>query len=92
MTPYPHLPHEPPQIEMTVDGRMVDPPGARWTDRLIRYAVVAAAVAALLALAALAFWLAVIMIPLAFAAAAVAYVALRWRLWKLGGGTGFPFR
>ncbi len=85
------FPQLPPEIEIGADGRLLDPPGSHWLDRLVRYAVIVAAVAALIALAALAFWLALILIPVAFLAALFAYLGWRWRMWKLGGGRGFPF-
>jgi uncharacterized membrane protein YdbT with pleckstrin-like domain len=94
MRPFPSLPDDPPEIEMTLDGRVLDTHAEGWTSRLFRYGVMVAAVAGLLALAALAFWLAVIMIPVALIAAALAYGAFRFRLWRLGGGgrPGCPFR
>ena len=73
-----------PQIDMTPDGRFLEPPRENTADKLLRYSVVAAVIAGMVALAALALWLALILIPVAIAAAAIAYGAYRWRMWRLG--------
>ncbi len=74
-----------PQLDMTPDGQFLEPPRETAAEKLLRYGVVVAAIAGLLAVAALAFWLAVMLIPVVIVAAAVAYAAFRWRMWKLGG-------
>ncbi len=77
-----------PQLDMTPDGQFLEPPRETTAEKLLRYGVVVAAIAGLLALAALAFWLAVMLIPVVIVAAAVAYAAFRWRMWKLGRSAG----
>jgi hypothetical protein len=74
-----------PQLDMTPDGRFLEPPAATSADKLLRFGLVVAAVAGAVALAALAFWLAVLLIPVAILGAGIAYAAFRWRLWKAGG-------
>ena len=78
----------PPVIDMTVDGRFehqssTPQRSAPWASRILRYAIVAAVLAGSLALAAVVLWAALILIPVAIAAALVAYAAFRWRAWRL---------
>jgi hypothetical protein len=80
-------------IDMTADGRMTPPPvsGLPWTVRIGIGAVIVAAVAGLAASAVVLLWLASILIPVAIVAAAIAYAALRFQLWRLrtrGGSAG----
>ena len=49
-----------------------------------------AALAGAAALAALAFWLALLLIPVAIVAGGIAYAAFRWRLWQAGGAFRGP--
>jgi hypothetical protein len=81
-----------PQIDMTPDGQFLEPPRETPAEKLLRYGVVVAAIAGLVAVAALAFWLAVLLIPVVIIAAAVAYAAFRWRMWKLGRSAGGELR
>lgn len=68
-----------PVLDMTPDGAFRTPP---WASRILRYAIVVAVLAGGLAMAALALWFALMLIPVVLAAALVAYVALRWRIWQ----------
>jgi uncharacterized membrane protein YdbT with pleckstrin-like domain len=81
-----------PQLDMTPDGQFLEPPRESAAEKLVRYGVIVAAIAAVLALAALAFWLAVVLIPIALLAAAIAYGAFRWRMWRLGRSGGTDLR
>jgi hypothetical protein len=74
--------NRPEDFDMTPDGRFIEPPAAPWAARVFRYAVLAAVIAGCLALAGLVLWFALLLIPIAFAAALVAWAAFRWRLWK----------
>ncbi len=80
------------QLDMTPDGRFRAPPRAPVANRIIAGALVVAVLAAALAFAALAFWIAMMLIPVAIAAAVVAVVTIRFKLWQarrrgsLGGG------
>lgn len=78
----------PRQIDMTPDGRFVTPPPTPIASRLFRYAVVLAVVAGAAAIAALALWVALLLIPIALAAALIAYAAFRWRMWRRGSRFG----
>lgn len=76
-------------LDMTPDGEFVSPrpgfhPGMRpsWSDRLLRTAVLVAALGGVVIVAGLALWLALLMVPVVLAAAAIAYGAYRWRLWQ----------
>jgi Flp pilus assembly protein TadB len=71
-----------PELDMTPDGQFRTPPRATWSQRVLRYAILIAVVAAGLAVAALALWFALILIPVAIGAGLVAYGLFRWRLWQ----------
>ena len=71
-------------IDMTADGRFVDPPQTPLATRIFRAAILVAAIAATLAMAGLAIWFALMLIPVAVAAAAIAWLAWRWQLWRRG--------
>ncbi len=73
-----------PTIDMTPEGEFRTPPPMPWSARILRYAIVVAAIAGALAVAALALWFALMLIPVAIGAALVAYGVLRWRMWKAG--------
>jgi len=81
-----------PQLDMTPDGQFLEPPRESPAEKLVRYGVVVAVIAGLVAVAALALWLAVLLIPVMIIAAAVAYGAVRWRMWKLGRSAGGQLR
>ena len=69
-------------IDMTADGRFVERPRPTLTARIFRAAIVIATLAAGFALAALALWFALMLIPIALAAGAIAWAAWRWQLWR----------
>ena len=71
-----------PVIDMTLEGEFADPPSPTPGERVFGVAVLVAVVAGALALAALAFYVALLLIPVAFAAGVIAYGAYRWRLWR----------
>ncbi len=73
---------------MTPDGQFIAPPATPVSTKLFRYAVIAAVVAGAGAIAALALWIAFMLIPIAFAAAVIAWAAFRWRLWRERRGFG----
>jgi hypothetical protein len=73
-------------IDVTLDGEVRSGPRrASWVDAALRLAVLVAVLAAVLAVAALALWLALILIPVAFGAALVAWGLWRWRMWRRKG-------
>ena len=71
----------PPEIELLPDGsyRARRPPIAA---RVFAWAVVIAVAAGALAVAAFALWFALILIPVVVAAALIAWLALRYQLWR----------
>lgn len=73
-----------PQIDMTPDGRFVEPPRPSFGTQLARWAGIAVAVAVALGIVALAFWMALFLLPIAIAAALIGYAAFRWRMSKFG--------
>jgi len=79
----------PPDIDLLPDGsfRPRRPPLAA---RVFRWAVIIAVLAIALSLAAFALWFALVLIPVAIAAALIAWVALRYQVWRAGrpGGGG----
>jgi predicted lysophospholipase L1 biosynthesis ABC-type transport system permease subunit len=81
-----------PQLDMTPDGQFLERPRETPAEKLLRYGIVVAVIAGLVALAAFALWLALILIPVVILAAAVAYAAFRWRMWKLGRSAGGQLR
>lgn len=80
--------NQPPQIEMTINGEFVAPPRPPFMTRVILWAIGIAVLAAALSLAAFALWLALIILPVALGAAAVAYVAWRFQMWRAGRSIG----
>ena len=72
------------ELNMTADGRFIDPPPTPLSTQIFRAAIIVAFVAAGLALAALAIWFALMLIPVAIAAAVVAWGTWRWQLWRAG--------
>lgn len=79
-------PHRPVVLDMTPEGEFREPPPPSGLDRLLarfgRIAAVVAVVALLLAIAALAFAALAVLIPVGLAAAALAWVSFRWRMWR----------
>jgi hypothetical protein len=72
----------PPELEMTVDGEFVSPPKVPISSRILLWAIVVALIAGGLSLAALALWVALLILPVALGAAAVAWVMFRYRVWR----------
>ncbi len=72
-----------PDLEMTLDGKFVSPPAAPVSSRILMWAVVIAAMAGALSLAAFALWVALLFLPVAFAAAVVAWAMFRYRMWRV---------
>ena len=71
----------PPELDLLPDGsfRSRQPPFAA---RVFRWAVIVAVLAGALALAALALWFALVLIPIVLGAAVIAWLALRYQLWR----------
>lgn len=76
---------EPPLLDLTPEGQFRRPVRQPWTSRLGRWALLVAALAGGLAAAALAFWLALMLIPIAIAAGLIAYGLFRFERWRAGG-------
>jgi hypothetical protein len=76
-------PRQPPQIEMTPDGRFRDPPSVPLATRIARTAVVVAALTGALAVFVLMLWFALALIPIAIGAGLVAWAAIRFQLWRM---------
>jgi fatty acid desaturase len=74
----------PPDLDLLPDGRFRTrrPPVAI---RVFRWALIVALLAGALALAAFALWVAIVLIPVAFAAGLIAWLAFRYQLWRAGG-------
>jgi hypothetical protein len=72
----------PPELDMTINGEFVTPPKAPLSSRILMAAIVIAILAGALCLAAFALWLALIILPVAFAAAVVAWAMFRYRVWR----------
>jgi hypothetical protein len=71
-------------IEMTPAGDLLPRPGQLgWTGRVGIVAALIAVGAAVVSAAALFLWLASVLLPVAIVAAAVAYLACRFQLWRL---------
>ena len=84
--------HRPPELEMTLNGEFISPPKAPISTRILMWAVVVAVIAGALSVAAFALWIALIILPVAFGAAVVAWAMFRYRVWKaqrsMGGQRG----
>ena len=73
---------EPETIDMTPDGRFIDPPRTPIADRVFRYAVLVAIIAIGLSLAAFFAWFALMLLPVALAAGVVVWSMWRWQMWR----------
>lgn len=78
-------------LDMTPDGEFTTPSahgfpaaGPPWSMRLLRAAVMVAALGGVVVIAGLALWLALLMIPVVLVAGGVAYGAYRWQRWQSG--------
>ena len=74
-----------PIIDMTPTGEFPRPPGTPVSTQILRTAIMVAVLTGGLALAAFALWVALLLIPIAMAAATVGWLAWRWRVWQLRG-------
>jgi hypothetical protein len=73
----------PPQLDLLPDGRY-RPRRPPISARIFAWAVIVAVVAAALALAAFVLWFALILIPIVLVAGLIAWLALRYQLWRAG--------
>lgn len=74
--------HKPPLLDLTPEGEFRRPVRPPWPTRLARWAILVAFIAAGLAAAMLAFWLFLILIPVAIAAGLIGYGAIRYQRWR----------
>ncbi len=88
-------------IEMTLQGEFVSPrpPPRRLplSTRVFAWAVLAAVIGGALVIAALALWFVMMILPFVLGAAAVAYMAYRYKVWRSGNamtwrGSGPPWQ
>lgn len=75
-------PRQPRIIDMTPDGAFREPPRPKLSTRVLGIAILVAVVAGAIVVAALALYVALALIPVVLGAAAVAYLAYRYRLWR----------
>jgi hypothetical protein len=73
---------EPPPLDMTLDGQFREPPAMPAATKIVRLAVIVAALATIGAVALLALWFALILIPVAIGAGLVAWGVLRFQQWR----------
>ncbi len=73
---------------MTLEGEFVSPPTAPVSSRIMLWAAIIAVVAGAVTIAALALWLALLILPIAVGAGLIAYVMLRYKMWRAGQITG----
>lgn len=79
-------------IEMSVDGRFIDPRRISWPMRIAGVALMVAVVTGAVGIAALALWLATLLIPLAVLAGCVAWIAYKFQSWRGGPPPGRDIR
>ena len=72
----------PPELEMNLQGEFVASRKPPISTRILLWAVVIAAVAGALCIAAFALWIAVMILPVALGAAAIAWIMWRYRVWR----------
>lgn len=77
--------HRPPEIDMLPDGSFRQPARPPVATRVFIWAVIVASIAGALSIAAFALWIALIILPVALAAGAIAYLAFRFQVWRAGG-------
>ena len=82
----------PPMIEMSVDGRFIDPRRISWPTRIAGVAIMIAVVAGAIGIAAIALWMATLLIPLAVLAGCVAWIAYKFQNWRNGSTPGRDIR
>jgi hypothetical protein len=73
----------PPVLDMNPDGSFRAPPRPPLALRIGAIALVVAVLTGALAVAVLVFWFALALIPVAIAAALIAWVAFRVQLWRI---------
>ena len=78
----------PPELDMTLEGEFVSPPKAPISSRIMLWAIVIAVMAGALCLAAFALWVALLILPVAFGAAVVAWAMVRYRIWRAQRAVG----
>ena len=71
-----------PELDMLPDGSFRQPTRPPIMTRIFIWAAVIAAIAGALALAAFALWIALILLPIALLAGVIAWVALRYQIWR----------
>jgi hypothetical protein len=72
-------------IDMTLEGDFVRPPMSHRPpvrSQIIVWAIVAMVLAVTVLIVALTFWFVVMILPLVLAAALIAYLALRYQMWR----------
>ena len=69
---------------MTIEGEFRTPPKPPVLNRMLVWAVLIAVISGAIALAAIALWLALIILPIAVAAAIVAWAIYRYQAWRAG--------
>ena len=74
--------YQPPDLDMLPDGSFRRPPRPPVATRIFIWAAVIAAIAGALSVAAFALWIALILLPVAVAAAVIAWLAMRFQLWR----------
>jgi hypothetical protein len=76
--------HEPPELDMTLEGEFVSPPVPPVSTRIMFWAIIVAVVAGAVVIAALALWLAMLILPVAIGAALIGWGMMRYKLWRAG--------
>jgi hypothetical protein len=78
----------PPELDMTLEGEFVAPPKVPITQRILTWAILVAVITGAVSLGAFALWLALLILPVALGAAAVAYAMYRYSAWKAQTSVG----
>ena len=73
---------------MTLNGEFVSPPKAPFGSRILLWAIIIAVIGGALSLAAFALWLALIILPVVFAACVVAWGMYRFQVWRASKSVG----
>lgn len=86
---FPAMDRRPPELDMTIAGEFRSPRKPPLLNRIMLWAIVVAVIAGGMAFAALALWLAMVILPVAIAAAAIAWGIWRYQVWRAkGAGPG----
>ena len=81
------------QFDMTLDGRVLPPrQGVPLAAKLGGIALLVAVLAGAIGIAAIALWLAMVIVPVAVVAGAVAYGAFCFQMWRNRGSVRFGAR